>query len=129
MTSLKSSDPRGTYVVVCHVCIDGDLYNCFIPAGCAAHSAVSLHSPPNTRSTGECGLVMSGWLQTVMSLSFLCYLVKTTVALGLGRVEEAAAVHVQGRRGSAGCGKCRETRGSFCTVLEGSAALSGLEHT
>lgn len=48
-------------------------------------------------------------------------------ALRLGWEREAAAVPVQGRRGSRSveCGKCRETRscGDFCTVLEGCAAL------
>lgn len=91
MTPLKSGDPRGTYVVVCGVCIDRDLYNCSIPAGCAARSVGCLHSPPAARSTGARGLVMSRWLQTVVSLSFLCSLMKTVAALGLGRVEEAGA--------------------------------------
>lgn len=65
MTPLKSSHPRGTYVAVCSVHIGRDLYNCLIPAGCAAPSGTSLHRIPVTRSPGELGWVVSGWLQTV----------------------------------------------------------------
>lgn len=47
--------------------------------------------------------------------------------LGLGWDREAAAVPMQGRRGSRSveCSKCREIRsyGGFCIMLEGCAAL------
>lgn len=137
MTPLKSSHPRGTYVAVCSVHIGRDLYNCLIPAGCTAPSGTSLHRIPVTRSPGELGWVVSGWLQTVkvqpgLSASTSCVIWWSKRARGNGssrprQGQGGSSSPCAGKEGSGSgeCGKCREKRGSrgFCTVLEGGAAL------